>query len=110
MIKINYQKKWNDNTGTCYSQTITATRKDYLYICNYLEKKYNDIQNDIKTQGNKYDLYTKCYMRHLANTDKNQTLKYTDYFLNLTQLGFIAEIIKDKRLLIRNTVLRFLYV
>ena len=111
MIKINYQKKWNDNTGTCYTQTITATRQDFLKISKYLNQKFEAVCEDIKTNKHNYDFYTKCYMKHLSNTDKKQTTKFTDYYLNLTQLSFLKEIIKDKRLKIyKNTVLRFLYI
>lgn len=105
MIKVNYQKKW-DNYGTCYSQTITATRKDFCKIVSYLHQKYNEVQED----NNKYNFYTKYYMKNLANTDKKQTSKYTDYYLNLTQLSFIKELLNNKRILQKNTILRFLYI
>ena len=109
MLKISYGKNW-DADGTCYSQTITASRNDFIKICKYLNEKYEDVQQDKARKKHKYDFYTFCYMKNLADTNKKQTKKYTDYFINLTQLSFIMEIIKDKRLLFRNTILRFLYI
>lgn len=111
MIKINYQKKWNNKTGTCYSQTITATRTDFIRINEYLNSKCQEVEEDKNSNKYNYDFYTKCYMKNLAITEKISTMKYTDYYLNLTQLRFLKEIIKDKRLkTYKNTVLRFLYV
>lgn len=99
MIKISYKKEWDEN-GTTYTQTINATEKDFLKIANYLHKIYE------KTIKNNND---NLYFRHLAETPKQYNKTNTKYFLNLTQLKHIQELLNNKRILNRNTILKFSY-
>ena len=100
MIKISYQKEWGEN-GTVYSQTISASGQDFERIAKHL--------HSIKKE-NLTDIYEQAYFRHLADTPKQYNKTNTKYYLNLTQLKFIARFLNyPKRLLDRNTILKFNY-
>jgi hypothetical protein len=99
MIKISYQKEWDEN-GTVYTQTINTTGKDSLKIASYLNEIY---EKTLKNNNNN------LYFRHLAETPKQYNKTSTKYFLNLTQLKHIQELLNNKRILIRNTILKFTY-
>lgn len=100
MIKVSYQKEWDEN-GTAYTQTINTTGKDFLQISHYLNDIY---KHNIK--GNNENLY----FRHLAETPKQHNKNNTKYFLNLTQLQHIQKLLNNKRILTRNTILKFSYL
>lgn len=99
MIKISYQKEWDKN-GTTYTQTINASGKDFLKIANYLNELY---KKTIKNNNGNL-----CF-RHLAETPKQYNKNNTKYFLNLTQLQHIQKLLNNKRILNRNTILKFSY-
>ena len=101
MIKISYQKEWGEHNGTVYSQTINASGQDFNKIVEYMAS--------IKKEELK-DIYDRIYFKQLAETPKKHNKNNTKYFLNLTQLKFIARFLNyPKRLLDRNTILKFSY-
>ena len=106
---INYQKRWNPETGTCYTQTIK--------INNNIKEKYNKYLLDIKTDIDKKFFKNHCYSE---NDLKIKGINYLDNGINFTNLihlqtfiEFYLKIIytppkKDKnfgRILWRNTII-----
>lgn len=96
MVKVNYLKKW-DETSTAYTQTIAVDAKEFLELSRFL----HNVPEKERT----------FYYRHLADTPKKYTGKATIYYLNLTQLRFVAMFFKNnKRIKIdRNTILLYRY-
>lgn len=94
-MKISYFKNWGAN-GTCYTQTITINKKEFIKIKKHLNKLKINMLNKYETM----------YFKTLENTPQEKNKKNTLYFLNLTQLGIISCLLQNNRILTRNTILK----
>lgn len=108
MIKISYKRENSERTGTSYNQTVRATMWDAVKIIEVLAReaeKAQEIKRTKRTFSNE-EMHKIAYQKHPVEAEqeiiKGGKIKY---FLNLTQLATLFEVIQNKRLLWRNTIL-----
>lgn len=102
-MKIDYKKHWQNATGTCYTQTITVNAIELNKIARY----FKEIKNDIENNKDKYSMETRICFKTLGETPNEKYEKHSIYYLNLTQRRYLAQLLQNKRVLVRNTILKF---
>lgn len=109
MNKISYQKKLGED-GTIYNQTIRVNYNDFNKILKEIrkEKEIYKFSNYKKYCSNGVN-YANMFLLHPHECQKKYCDNYVMYYLNLTTTNFIKYILKEKRILNRNTILIYDY-
>ena len=107
--KISYKKNYGED-GTIYNQSIRVDFKTFNMILKEIrrEKAINKYSNYKKYCLNGIN-YANMFLLHPSECKKKYFDNYVIFYLNLTTTNFIKYILKNKRILNRNTILIYDY-
>lgn len=108
MNKVSYRKYYGKN-GTVYNQAIRVNFNDFQKILKEIIKEKQNKYINYKEYCVQSINYANMFLMHPNECEKEYLDNYTLYCLNLTTTSFIKYILKNKRILNRNTVLIYDY-
>lgn len=108
MNKVSYRKYYGKD-GTVYNQSIRIDFNDFQKILKEIIKEKQNKYINYKKYCAQGVNYANIFLMHPNESKKEYLDNYTLYCLNLTTTNFIKYILKNKRILNRNTVLIYDY-
>lgn len=104
-MKIDYKKNWDNETGTCYRQTITIDKETMEKFNNYIMNKKIEVDNNFF----KTHLYSENDLKIKSIDYLEEGINYTNLIhLRLFMIFAINNLEKEnlKRILYRNTIIK----